>query len=47
MPPDEAFPNSQKYELKSVAVNNAYVAVGEVSFSCNKPRTGFSNEGFH
>ena len=48
MPPDEAFPDSQKYELKSVAVNNAYLAVGEVSgFSCDKQTTGFSNEGFH
>ena len=47
MLPDEAFPNSQKYELKSVAVNNAYVAVGDVSFSCNKQSTGFTNEGFH
>ena len=46
MPPEEAFPGSQKYELKSVAVNNAYVAVGEVNFGCDKQRTGFSNEGF-
>ncbi|XP_067041983.1 uncharacterized protein [Acropora muricata] len=48
VPPEEAFPNSQSYELKSVAVNNAYVADGEVSgFSCDKQTTGFSNEVFH
>ena len=47
MPPKEAFPNSEKYELKSVAVNNAYVAVEEVSFGCDKQRTEFYNEGFH
>ena len=46
MPPEEAFPVSQKYELKSVAVNNAYVAVGEVSFGWDKQTPGFSNEGF-
>ena len=46
MPPEKAFPNPEKYELKSVAVNNAYVSVGEISFGCDKQATGFSNEGF-
>ncbi|XP_015751386.1 PREDICTED: von Willebrand factor D and EGF domain-containing protein-like isoform X2 [Acropora digitifera] len=45
-PPEEACPDSEKYELKSVAVNNANVAVGEVSFGCDEQTTGFSNEGF-
>ncbi|XP_074620014.1 uncharacterized protein LOC141878864 isoform X2 [Acropora palmata] len=45
-PPEEACPHSEKYELKSVAVNNAYVAVGEVSFRCDEQTSGFSNEGF-
>ena len=47
IPPEKTFPDSQKYELRSLAVNNAYVAVGDVSFGCNKQTTGFSNEGFH
>ncbi|XP_067041993.1 von Willebrand factor D and EGF domain-containing protein-like isoform X3 [Acropora muricata] len=45
-PPEEACPDSEKYELKSVAVNNANVALGEVSFDCDEQATGFSNEGF-
>lgn len=45
-PPEEACPDSEKYELKSVAVNNANVAAGEVSFGCDEQTTGFSNEGF-
>ena len=45
-PPGKAFPDSEQYELKSVAVNNAYVSVGEVSFGCDEQTTGFSNEGF-
>ena len=47
MPPEKAFPNPEKYELKSVALNNAYVSVGEISLGCDKQATGFSNEGFH
>ena len=47
MPPEKAFPNPEKYELKSVAVNNAYVSVGETSHGCDKQQTGFSNEAFH
>ena len=47
MPPERAFPDSQKYELKSVFVNNAYVSAGEISLGCGKQTTGFSNEGFH
>ena len=46
MPPEKAFPDSQKYEMRSLAVNNAYVAVGDVSYGCDKQTTGFSNEGF-
>ncbi|XP_074620010.1 uncharacterized protein LOC141878862 isoform X3 [Acropora palmata] len=42
MPPD-----SQTFELRSVAVNNAYVSVKEISLGCDKQTTGFSNEGFH
>ena len=47
MPPEKAFPNPEKHELKSVAVNNAYVSVGEISPGCDKQTTGFSHEGFH
>ena len=46
MPPEKAFPNPEKYELESAAVNNAYDAVGEISFGCDEQTTGFSNEGF-
>ena len=47
MPSEKAFPDSQKYELRSVAVNNTYVSVREISLGCDKQTTGFSNEGFH
>ena len=47
MPSEKAFPDSQKYELRSVAVNNTYVNVREISLGCDKQTTGFSNEGFH
>ena len=40
-------PSDFTYELKSVAVNNAYVSVKEISLGCDKQTTGFSNEGFH
>ena len=40
-------PDSQTFELRSVAVNNAYVSVKEISLGCDKQTTGFSNEGFH
>ena len=45
-PPGKAFPVSEEYELKSVAVNNACVSVGEVSLGCDEQKTGLSNEGF-
>ena len=44
---DNMPPDSQTYELKSVAVNNAYVSVKEISLGCDKQITGISNEGFH
>ena len=47
IPQEEAFPNPEKYELKAVAVNNAYVSFGKVSLGCDKQTTGFSNEGFY
>ena len=43
---DKKPPVSEEYELKSVAVNNACVSVGEVSLGCDEQKTGFSNEGF-
>ena len=47
MPSEKAFPNPEKYELHSVAVNNAYVSFGKISLGCDKQTTGFSNEGFY
>ena len=47
MPPEEAFSSREKYELESVAVNNAYVSFGKISLGCDKQTTGFSNEAFH
>ena len=47
VPPKKAFPDPEKYELKSVAVNNASVSFGKISLGCDMQTTGFSNEGFH
>ena len=43
MPPEKTFPNHEKYELKSVAVNNAYVALGEISHGCDKQMKDFTD----
>ena len=43
MPPEKTFPNPEKYELKSVAVNNAYVALGEISHGCDKQMKDFTD----